>query len=220
MRAPLVRIRSQDRLQEPPISVDVDIEGRLGQDGVDALRSGDRRRIEAALRKLFPEVRLRLLRLLGPREDLEDAVQDSLIEIAAALRSFEGRSSLRTFAARITVRVAYRYFGKRRKEPLELVDAFDPDDPESTVASRQTLRKLARCVEKLSEKRRVVFVLCCVEGLPPAEVAELEGVPSLVIRARLLQARTEIARLMRGDPYVESLARRMRAGPVLEGSES
>jgi len=194
-------------MQEP---VRFDPSARLATDQIEALQRGDRRAIEAALRSVFPDLRLRLHRLLGPRHDLDDAVQDALIEVASALRGFEGRSTLRTFAARITVRVAYRYFRRPRVETVELAALADPDDPEARVASRQTLRRLARCLEKMSEKRRVTFVLCCVEGMPPAEVAEIEGVPSLVIRARLMQARSELARLMKGDPYVDAMTRASR----------
>jgi hypothetical protein len=46
-----------------------------------------------------------------------------------------------------------------------------------------------------------------VEGLSPSEAGAIEGVPSLVMRARLLQARGDIARLMKGDPLAEALMR-------------
>lgn len=181
---------------------------RSTADEIAALRRGDRLVTEEVLRALHDDVRLRLHRLLGPRADLDDAVQDALIEIAAALPSFEGRSTLRTFAARITVRVAYRYFGRPHHEPLELAAVASGDDPEDRVARRQTLRRMARCLEKLSEKRRVAFVLCCVEGFSPREAAEIEGVSSLVMRTRLFQARGELERLMKGDPFFDSMGER------------
>jgi RNA polymerase sigma-70 factor (ECF subfamily) len=59
----------------------------------------------------------------------------------------------------------------------------------------------------MSPKRRVAFVLCGIEGLSPSEAGAIEGVPSLVMRARLLQARGDIARLMKGDPLAEALMR-------------
>jgi hypothetical protein len=46
-----------------------------------------------------------------------------------------------------------------------------------------------------------------VVGLSPSEAGAIEGVPSLVMRARLLQARGDIARLMKGDPLAEALMR-------------
>ncbi|AKF11650.1 RNA polymerase sigma-54 factor RpoN [Sandaracinus amylolyticus] len=211
----LVRARrgstpSGDEDAEPGAAIDP--RARLDEPTLEALRRGDRRVVQTALRALFPEVRSRMHRLLGPRDDLDDATQDALIEITRALPRFEGRASLSTLASRITVRTSFRYFGRPRTVPLEIVEPHDPDDPESRVASRETLRRLYRCLDKMSPKRRVAFVLCCVEGMTPGEAADIEGVPSLVMRARLLQARNEIARLMKGDPLAEALAQAGRRG--------
>lgn len=187
---------------------DVDIRGRLDEATLAALSRGDPSTIEAALRALHPEIRRRMHHLLGPRAELDDAVQDTLIELARALPRFEGRASLATLASRITVRTAFRYFGRSPTVSLDAtptLELVDDGDPESRVAVRETLRRLYRCLEKLSPKRRVAFVLCCVEGMQPAEAAEIEGIPSLVMRARLLEARNEVARLMKGDPLAMAL---------------
>ena len=103
-------------------------------------------------------------------------------------------------------------------DELDESHASAGDDPEERVSQRQTLDKLYRCLDKLSPKRRVAFVLCAIDGLTPAEAAEIEEVPSLIIRARLMQARNEIARLMRGDPYAEELLRG-RDGMTERGDE-
>jgi RNA polymerase sigma-70 factor, ECF subfamily len=119
--------------------------------------------------------------------------------LAELLPRFEGRSSLGTLAHRITVRVAYRVFEKRRRAgpTLELVASEgDESDPESQAADRETLRRLYRCLDRLPEKRRVAFVLCAIEGLTPGEAAALEGVSSLAMRSRLMHAREEVSRMM------------------------
>ena len=152
-----------------------DPRARLDAQTLDLLRVGDRRTVEGALRALFPEMRSRLFRLLGPRAELDDAVQETLIEITRALPKFEGRASLLTLANRIAVRVAFRHYGKVTHEALEEgATASVGDDPEARVSQRQTLDKLYRCLDKLSPKRRVAFVLCAIEGLTPSEAAEIE----------------------------------------------
>jgi RNA polymerase sigma-70 factor (ECF subfamily) len=201
-----------------PKCASFDTRRRLDEETLELLREGDRTMVESALRALFPEVRSRLFRLLGPRADLDDAVQETLIEVTRALPKFEGRASLATLANRIAVRVAFRYYGKVSSDELDESHASAGDDPEERVSQRQTLDKLYRCLDKLSLKRRVAFVLCAIDGLTPAEAAEIEEVPSLIIRARLMQARNEIARLMRGDPYAEELLRG-RDGMTERGDE-
>ncbi len=176
-----------------------------------ALRSGDRVATEAVLLELLPRVRGWLQRLLAPGPDLDDAVQDALAEIALALPRFEGRARLTTFAHRITVRIAYRYFGrhKRADASLELVaPPVSTLDPESHAMEREALRCLYRCLDRLPNKRRVAFVLCAIEGLSPAEASEVAGTSAVAMRSRLMRARAEVARMLRHDPYVVTLLQR------------
>jgi RNA polymerase sigma-70 factor (ECF subfamily) len=171
-----------------------------------ALRAGDEAAIAAVLRALLPRVRAWLHRLLGARADLDDAVQDTLTELARALPTFEGRAALTTFAHRIAVRTAYRYFERAPEVALELVPpAADELDPESRAMAREALRRLERCLRRLPAKRRVAFVLCAVEGLEPREAAAIEGVTAFTMRARLMRARAEVERLLAADPYVTAL---------------
>jgi RNA polymerase sigma-70 factor (ECF subfamily) len=188
-----------------------DMDERPVDPRVEALRAGERAAVEAVLGELLPEVRRQTFRLLGPRHDLDDAVQDALVEIAKALPRYEGRASLTTFAHQITVRVAYRYFGggaKRRGETsLELVPPpLDTLDPESVAMSREALRRLYRCLDRLPKKRRVAFVLCGIEGLTPLEAGAIAGTRASVIRSRFHHARREVARMLSGDPYVRALS--------------
>ena len=173
---------------------------------LDAVRSGDARAIEEVLRELLPRVRGWLHRLLGPRSDLDDATQDALSELASALPRFEGRASFATLAHRITVRTAYRYFRRAQETSLSLVaPPVDELDPESRAMQREALARLYRCLDRLPEKRRVAFVLCCVEGLSPSEAAEIEGTSGVTMRSRLMHARAEVARRLSSDPYVAAL---------------
>lgn len=175
-----------------------------------ALQAGDPAVIEQVLIELLPKVRRWLYRLLGPRNEFDDAVQDALTEISRALPKFEGRSSLSTLAHKITVRVAYQYYGRRRRSKetaaLELVPP-PPDeiDPESRAMGREALQSLYRCLEKLPKKRRTAFVLCAVEGLSPTEAAGVVGSSATAMRSRLMRARDELARMLSGDPYVAGL---------------
>jgi RNA polymerase sigma-70 factor, ECF subfamily len=168
------------------------------------LRAGDPDATRDALRALLPRVRAWLFRLLGSSSDLDDATQEALTEIARFLPRFEGRSSLATAAHRITVRVAYRYFGAGKAEmPLESVpELVDPEHIESKVMAREALVRLHRCLDRLPPRRRVAFVLCAIEGLTPTEASRVAGTTALAMRARLIHARREIARMLKHDPYL------------------
>jgi RNA polymerase sigma-70 factor (ECF subfamily) len=181
--------------------------------GIDiaALRAGDRDALATALGLLLPRIRTWLFRLLGPRAGLDDAVQDSLIEVARALPRFRGDSTLTTYVHRITLRVGYRHLRRRdrdrdREVPLALVPPMAGGiDPESHAAQREILRRLYQCLDRLSTKRRVALVLCDIEGYTPSEAAAVVNVPATTLRARLKHARRDLDRLLQDEPYLRQL---------------
>lgn len=163
------------------------------------------------VKELAPTVRRCIHHHLGRHEALDDAVQDALIELARALPRYRAESSLPTYARRIALRAAYRHLRreKRRRAELYIVPPqVDGRDPESVLAQRESLRRLYRCLDRLPEKRRRAFVLCCIEELPHAEAAGVEDVSVETLRGRLKHARAELERRLRHDPIL---------GPLFEG---
>lgn len=174
-------------------------ERRLLEELASRLRARDDALVDRVLRELLPEVRRWMLRQLGPRPDLDDAMQDALSAIASALHRFEGRSSLATLAHRIALRTSYRYY--RKAGPLPIREATHPsgDDPEARVRARRALARLHAALAHLPERRRAAFVLCAVEGLDPAEAAEVLGVSGNAMRSLLCRARQQLEALLEGD---------------------
>ncbi len=161
--------------------------------------------IERVLTELAPHVRVWVHRYLGPGADLDDVMQESLIEIALALPRFRGDSSIKTYARTITMRVCSKGIRSRVKHDrhLELVTGpVEARDPERLAMQRESLRRLYRCLDRLSQKRRDAFVLCAVERLPHEEAAKVAGTSVETLRARLKRARSELGRLLRGDPHL------------------
>jgi RNA polymerase sigma-70 factor (ECF subfamily) len=62
-----------------------------------------------------------------------------------------------------------------------------------------------RMVDKLSEKKRTVFVLHEIDGLSPLEIAKIVDAPVLTVRTRLFYARRELAAMIREEPDLGSL---------------
>lgn len=177
---------------------------RLAPAELASLRARDPQAIDAALRELLPLVRRWLYHLLGNSPDFDDATQEVLVELASFLPRFEGRSKLSTAAHTITVRIAYRHFRKRDEVGLdEVPDLVDGNtDVDARVMAREALERLQRCLRRMPAKRRTAFVLCAIEGMSPAEAAEVDGSTALAMRCRLLWARREVARMLQSDPYL------------------
>lgn len=161
--------------------------------------------LEDRIAALVPKADRWIARELGPDQDREDVLQDALTAVALAADAFDSRSHFDTYAYRIVIRVARRH--RRRSARLHRILKVAPPpvdhvNPESAAMDRQALRSLYRCLERLSERRRRAFILCCVEGLTPTEAGELEGTSATNIRSRVRHARLELARLLSHDAYL------------------
>jgi RNA polymerase sigma-70 factor (ECF subfamily) len=79
------------------------------------------------------------------------------------------------------------------------------------------MRAFERVLDCLGDKKRVVFVLHELEGLPPREIAQVVGAPVLTVRTRLYYARREIEARLASEPALSGIdlsfsARRSEGG--------
>ena len=113
---------------------------------------------------------------LGNVSDAEDAVQETLLKVHRAARSFTGEASFSTWMVRILINTCYDALRRRKRRPEEeAMDAMPVERGTIAVddAKRITLRKL---LGRLTEQRRTVFTLFEIEGLSHAEIASILGI--------------------------------------------
>ena len=169
--------------------------GHLSASELAGLNEGRPEIVERVLVELMSSMNGWLFRLLGQSSFVEDALQEALIELTKSFANFRGDASLRTFAHRITTRVAYRYFKKVSADRERMSETVEPAcgrKLEAQLIARSDLALVYQILDSLSENRRVAFILCEVEGLSPREAADVEGVSSLVMRSRLSRAKADV----------------------------
>lgn len=163
--------------------------------------AGERLAFERLYREHRRNVAANLYRVLGERAELEDLVQEVFVIAFRGLDRFRGDAKLSTWLYRICVNVALgRLRSKARRAPAmtyadvlaDVVD--DAASPEQRLAEREELRRVARTLEHLSPKKRIVFVLHEIEGLDVAEIADIVRAPLVTVRTRLHYARKEFYR--------------------------
>ncbi len=118
--------------------------------------------------------------LVCSHEDADDVLQDTFIKIWKALPSFRGDSELFTWAYRIATNESLNYLHKQKIrsalsfESLRttLENRID-DDPWFDGDALQ--RDLAKAIQGLPEKQRVVFQLRYFEELPYEQISEITG---------------------------------------------
>lgn len=161
--------------------------------------AGDRQALEALLRALLPEVRRKVRRYVGRRDDVDDVCQQVLIAISKGIRRFRGDANVRSWVHTIAVRTSYAHL-RNRKQIL----VFDPDreprderSPVERLQARDTLRQLEQVLDALSAERRMVFVLADVEGHTAPEISQRLQIPLGTVYGRLRDARRIINEALR-----------------------
>jgi len=150
-------------------------------------------------------------RMLGPTAELEDVVQEVFLQVHRSLPAFRGQAKFSTWLHRVAVNVVLMTRRRARSRPSyakEEAGRHEPDDhplPDQNVARHRRLAAFRKLLDRLSEKKRTVFVLHELEGMAPAKIAELVDCPVLTIRTRLFYARRELAELMRSEPALATL---------------
>lgn len=138
--------------------------------------------------------------VLGSSDEVEDVVQLVFIEIHRCLPRFEGRSKLSTWIYRIAVNVALQHLRKKKRHRwLTLGLTGDEDQRHASSRSlsaqledREILQEVYASTDKLSEKKRVVWVLHELQGLDPQQIADVLDIPMNTVRSRLLSARHDV----------------------------
>lgn len=180
---------------------------------VQRAQSGDARAFQELYRLHRRDVSRLAARLLGPRTDLEDVVQEVFVQVFRSLPGFRAESKFTTWLHRVTVNVTLMHIRAARSRPQlghELTHeppAPDDDSPVDQTARNERLRALYRILDTLSDKKRAVFVLHDLEGVPAAQVAAMVDSNVLTVRTRLFYARKEVYAAMAQDPTLEGIAR-------------
>ena len=182
----------------------------------------------AAFRTLYarhrPDVARLVFRMLGARSDLDDVVQEVFFQVFRSLKDFRGQSKFSTWLHRVTVNVVLMHRRAARSRP---VFAEEPSNditadqelvaPDEDADRRERMRAFGRLLDRLADKKRTVFILHELEGVPPTEIATIVGAPVLTVRTRLFYARRELEAMLADEPSLASL--KASFGKASEGDD-
>lgn len=192
------------------------LRGAVTQGDLDELVLRAQRGDTAAFTQLFRKHRSSVAaiayRMLGPHADLEDVVQEVFLQVHRSLPDFRGQAKFSTWLHRVAVNVVLMTRRRARSRPTyasEEAARHEPADvatPDQDVARHRRVVAFQALLEKLSDKKRTVFVLHELEGMPPDEIAQIVECPVLTVRTRLFYARKELAEMMRAEPTLAAFA--------------
>jgi RNA polymerase sigma-70 factor, ECF subfamily len=138
--------------------------------------------------------------------DAEDIVQEALMRGYRGIKGFRGDCPIRTWLARIVVRVSinhHRNVGRRLKRwvffsDLEFEQAdgssteFDPPDPMQHSSHRERLMDVGKQVNRLPDEFRMPLMMLAVDGMTIPEIAEILEIPQGTVKSRIFYARKRL----------------------------
>ncbi|MEM9073854.1 MAG: RNA polymerase sigma factor [Myxococcota bacterium] len=176
-------------------------------------KQGDRQALGDLMRALAPRLRGAARAVFGgDHADVDDLVQESLLAVAGALRSFEGRSTILHYAYRITVRtcLAERRRMRRRQERVQLHESPEglrSPEAASTENVVAILRRnvLRRLLDELPGPQAETMALRVCLGMSLDEVAQATDAPTNTVRSRMRLARQSLRRQIEDDDEARDL---------------
>jgi RNA polymerase sigma-70 factor (ECF subfamily) len=160
--------------------------------------SGDEAVLPQLLQAIRPQVQRRVAKFLPYREDAEEAVQDTLLQVANKIHTFRGSG---TFAGWVTIvatnqaRQTYRSLKRRSVEQSAevLPESVDPRTTSVIAGSRLDLLEALEALESSHPQLVQPLVLRDLGALSYAEIADELDVPLGTVKARIHQARKAVA---------------------------
>jgi RNA polymerase sigma-70 factor (ECF subfamily) len=141
-------------------------------------------------------------RLLGRREDAEDAAQESFLRLYRALDRLDPERPVLPYLYQLTLNVCrdLRRRGHRRglsAVPLEEIPptrepACEGAGPDRVARIAEERRIAEAALRALPEKQRLALVLRDLHGLTTSEVAEALGVAEVTVRTQISRARLKV----------------------------
>lgn len=172
--------------------------------------AGDREALERLVTQLQDGIFGLALRMLGHREDAEDATQEILVRIVTRLSQFDFRSRLTTWAYRIAVNCILdlrRSPDAKRRTSFQALGESIAANAGRAAAMPETERSLlveqvkTACtlgmLQCLDRDLRAAFVLGDIMEMPGTEAAEILGISPALFRKRLQMARAAMIAFLR-----------------------
>jgi RNA polymerase sigma-70 factor (ECF subfamily) len=160
---------------------------------------GDLRAFEELVRKYQRRIVANCRHITRDPNNAEDLAQEVLVKAFFALRSFEGRSSVRHWLQTIKVNHCLNHLKKQQRAVMVDIDEDEIHKPDVSAppAAERSLEILAerqiieRVLDSMSSTLRVPLILCDMDDLAYDEVAGLLGIGLSAVKMRIKRARQE-----------------------------
>jgi RNA polymerase sigma-70 factor (ECF subfamily) len=161
-------------------------------DALAQARAGDKAAFEALVTGHERLVLRTAWRLLGNREDTQDAAQEVFLRLYKGIRKLREDTLIEAWLYRVTLNVCQDLRRKRRSATRELIDRGQAPTPEHRIHVEQQTEAMTALIAELPDKERAALVLREIEGLSTREVAGILGSSEVTVRTQVSSARSKL----------------------------
>ena len=146
-----------------------------------------------------------LYRMLGNREDAEEALAEVFVTVWRAAAKFRGDAKFTTWLYHIAANAARDVLRSRRSqqtvslddltewESEALMSASDPgEDPSEAVVRAEERAVIMSYLQKLSPDDRLLITLYHIQEASYEEISQITGIPPANLKVRLFRARQRL----------------------------
>ena len=147
-------------------------------------------------------------RMLGSRQDAEDATQEVFLKVYRGLQDFRGEAQIATWIYRITFNVCVTIRQKRRTDQTSFSEVDEaglrelPDPasgPDERLAERDRLERLALLIAQLPEREAAAITLFYVEDKSYADISRILEIPPGSVATAIHNGRERLRTLLKKD---------------------
>jgi RNA polymerase sigma-70 factor, ECF subfamily len=171
-------------------------------------QAGDPGAFERLVRNHERNVFRLLYRMLGSREEAEDAAQEAFLSLHRHGHRFRRESRFSTFLYRVAANAALnrrRSRGRARAREIELAQRHEsgapihvgPRDPEDAAHGVEIQQRVQEALQTLPDELRVAVVLYDIEGLSYKDIALALDIPEGTVKSRIHRARLGLRERLR-----------------------
>ncbi|MDZ7292337.1 MAG: sigma-70 family RNA polymerase sigma factor [candidate division KSB1 bacterium] len=174
------------------------------------IRAGDQRAFAELIDRYKARIFHTTLRILGNREDAEEAAQDTFLRAYRGLENFREEAAFSTWIYRICVNTCLNLLESRKRFKAQEIESTPVDElphiesPEFDFVEEDLQTRVLSVLQKLPVKYRTVLVLYHIQHLAYQEIAEITQMPIGSVKTHLFRARAMLReRLLRAIPHEE-----------------
>jgi RNA polymerase sigma-70 factor (ECF subfamily) len=132
------------------------------------------------------------LRVLGQKQDAEDAVQEAFLKLYRSVNNFKRGSKLSTYLFRILLNSCFDILRTRNR--AEFADTETENLP--CYSPHESRFNIERAIDELPQQMRICFVLFAVEEFGQEEIAQILDKSLGTVKATIHRAKARLRSLL------------------------